>query len=394
MKKLILIALLSMAFITPTVAQNIVRYGDPRYLFNTISLSDLEISPWPGNPAYLLVPIFNNGTRYNVPNNTVIYGIAATMDIDEKINDSAGYTMYLYTVDNNNRLVCMDSITKYTYKKQYVYMAMNDTVLVESPVPCYEYYFSEPQIYQGPIYIGARKDSQYSGAFYTGIDRNRDQFWIWFDTVNFCVNHSFDDFWGGLFPIIQENIGCDAAVPEIREQGKEYVVLSWEMEGDSCQLSITPRDMPVDSGIVVDLQRTNYAVMGLDSGYYAARLRTQCHHHCLIHADTVVWSDWGEPLVFYFGSQDTTGGGIGIRLVETAPDCSITPNPAHGSATVQCSVGIMGVEVLSVKGETVMHKDVAGEQACTLDLTGLSKGIYIVQVTTPHGTATRKLAVE
>ncbi len=203
-------------------------------------------------------------------------------------------------------------------------------------------------------------------------------------------------WWGGLFPIIQpERIGCKA-VAEVSEKGEDYAVLAWDMDGDSCQLSITPYDMPFDPGTVIDLQNNTYTATGLDSGvYYAARLRTQCHHHCHIHADTVVWGNWGEPTLFYLGSQepDTTGS-LGIRQMSAEPSCSITPNPAHAIATVQCSAGIMGVEVLSVKGETVMHKDVAGEQACTLDLTGLSKGIYIVQITTPQGTATRKLAVE
>lgn len=403
MKKLIVIAFTCM-FMTHTMAQDIVRYGDSCYLFNTISINDLIASPWPGNPAYFMAPLFNYGTRYNVPDNTVIYGIAATMDIDEKINDSAGYTMYLYTVDNNNLIYLLDSITKYSYEKQYVYAAMNNTVLVESAVPCYEYYFSQPHLLQGPVYIGARKDSQYTGAFYSGYDMSRNQKWIWFDDTNaLSIVHIWDEFWGGLFPIIQENIGCDAAVPEIIELGEKDVLLAWEMEGDSCQLSITLRDMPVDSGMVIDLQSTDYTVMGLDSGYYAARLRTQCHHHCLIHADSLVWSDWGEPLVFYFGTPDTTGG-IGIRLVETAPDCSLTPNPAHVSVTVQCGEGIKRVELFTVKGERIETHSSGltatspnlGEElrSCSLDLTGLAKGIYIVQITTARGTAARKLAVE
>ena len=52
------------------------------------------------------------------------------------------------------------------------------------------------------------------------------------------------------------------------------------------------------------------------------------------------------------------------------------------------------VEVLTVKGERIMLRDMAGEPTCTLDLSGLAKGIYIVQVTTTQGTAARKLAVE
>ncbi len=198
-----------------------------------------------------------------------------------------------------------------------------------------------------------------------------------------------------MFPIIQpERIGCTAAVPEVIDRGEDNAVLSWDMEGDSCQLSIGPYDMPVDSGLVVNLRSNNYTATGLDSGvYYAAKLRTQCHHRCHIHADTVVWSDWGEPTLFYLGSQEPISG-IGIHSTVIEPSFSLTPNPTHGSVTVQCDEGIMEVEIISMKGESLQHHNAVGAQSCAIDLTGLNKGIYIVQITTPQGTAVRKLAVE
>jgi hypothetical protein len=386
-----LLLLLFVVFTMPAVSQNVVRYGDPCYLFNAINFSDIVISPYPGNPAYIQHCCFDYGTEYNVPDNTPIYGIAATLDIDKNITDSAGYTMYLYTVINGNNLVCLDSITKFSRETQYVYAAMNDTVLVESPVPCYEYFFSQPHVLQGTIYIGARRKGQNNqGSIYFGYDSRHMQRWVWLDAniVEIYMN-GLPNFWGCYFPIVmQENIECTASVPEVSEMREKECVLTWEMEGDSCQLSITPSDMPVDSGLVIDLQNNTYTISGLENGrYYAARLRTQCHHHCPIHSDTLVWSDWGTPTVFYFGTQ-------GIGAVAAAPEWNITPNPAHRSATVRCDEGIKSVELLSVKGEALLHKDMADEKACTLDLSGLSKGIYIVQITTPQGTAARKLAVE
>lgn len=55
---------------------------------------------------------------------------------------------------------------------------------------------------------------------------------------------------------------------------------------------------------------------------------------------------------------------------------------------------LQGVEVVSATGATVLSLDGGGAQACVLDLTGLAKGIYIVRITTPQGTAVQKLAVE
>ena len=153
-------------------------------------------------------------------------------------------------------------------------------------------------------------------------------------------------------------------------------------------------NQPIDSSSVLDLTDSSYTVTGLDTGiYYAARLRTQCHHRCHIHADTVVWSDWGALTLFYVGDQEPDTGGMGIRYAEPVPEVSLTPNPAHGSVTVRCEEGIRSVEVLTVKGERLMYQDVAGEKVCTLDLGGLAKGLYIVQVTTAQGTAASKLEV-
>ena len=202
-------------------------------------------------------------------------------------------------------------------------------------------------------------------------------------------------WWGFFFPIIQpERIGCEGAVAEVAERGDDYAVLEWAMECDSCQLSVSPYDMPADSGLVVDLTATSHTVSGLDSGvYYAARLRTQCRHHCHIHTDTVVWSDWGAPALFYLGSEEPDTSGIGIRRMEEPVEFCVTPNPARGTATVRCEAGVRGVEVVSATGATVLSLG-GGAQACVLDLAGLAKGVYVVRIATPLGTAAQKLAVE
>ncbi len=116
---------------------------------------------------------------------------------------------------------------------------------------------------------------------------------------------------------------------------------------------------------------------------YTLRIRSLCE------ADDQgqMWSAWSIPIQINHTS-------VGISYMEEEPVCSIMPNPAHGSATVQCDDGIRSVELLTVKGERILYQDMAGKQACTIDLTGLAKGIYIVQITTPQGTAARKLAVE
>ena len=148
------------------------------------------------------------------------------------------------------------------------------------------------------------------------------------------------------------------------------------------------------TGTVVTLAGNSHTVAGLDTGvYYAARVRTQCRHSCPIHTDTVVWSGWGAPTLFYLGSEEPDTNRLGIR--QAAPvEWSLTPNPARGTATVRCDGGMASVVLLSVKGDIVQRRELAGAEVCTLDLADLARGIYIVSIATPQGTAAQKLAVE
>lgn len=401
----------------PAVSQNVVRYGDSCYLFKEVNsnfiavfnYTTMEIMPY-GSTAF-------NGPSLKacVPNNEItVYGVAATMLLhpaDDTV--TSWYTAYLYR-DRDTYFELVDSSTAYSDKNMYQYYATHNGQFYEEYVPSLEFYFSKPHVMNESFAIGLKRKIHATSSPGDTIGV--------YEYVHACVTRADDErlfypdhspqlyygWWGGIFPIIQpERIGCEAAMVEVSERGEDYAVLAWDMEGDSCQLSIAPYDMPADSGRVVDLRSNGYTATGLDRGvYYAARLRTQCHHRCHIHADTVVWNSWGEPTLFYLGNQepDTTGG-VGIHRMVAETSFSITPNPAHGSVTVQCGEGIKKVELFTVKGErvnvthapalTATPSNLEGElRSCSLDLTGLARGIYIVQITTAQGTAARKLAVE
>ena len=381
-----LLLLLFVVFTMPAVSQNVVRYGDSCYLFNPISPSDCVVGLYPTSIHASNTALGSMIGYEYVMHGEKIYGIAATL----KWEKNTDVTVYLYRA-NGNYLEFVDSTSCYPGKTQFVYSAMYNNVLYEDTVPCYEFFFSQPHSIDDTIYIGATWNyDQSTTLMYCASDTTRSQHWTMLDTgtpIQYQIGASFH--WGGYFPIIQpEQVACTAPLADVNVLGGGRAELTWDMEGDSCQLSITPYGMPIDSGLVVDLTDNSYIATGLAGGgaYYVARLRTQCHHQCCAHADSLVWSDWGAPKVFRIGNQ-------GINGAEPV-DWSLTPNPAHGSATVRCDEGIRSVELLTLKGEILMQRDVAGEQTCTLDLTGLAKGIYIVQITTPQGTAARKLAVE
>jgi len=160
-----------------------------------------------------------------------------------------------------------------------------------------------------------------------------------------------------------------------------YVEWDAGVNDSAYEVSYGPQGTPPGEGTVYYTSIPQY-VQALDRNtHYDFYVRARCY------LDTTVWSAWSEPLHVHLASME-------INDAKEPFEWSLTPNPAHGNATVQCEAGMTSVELLTVKGERIMLRDMAREQTCTLDLAGLAHGIYIVQVTTAQGTATRKLSVE
>ncbi|MBS1664757.1 MAG: T9SS type A sorting domain-containing protein, partial [Bacteroidetes bacterium] len=75
----------------------------------------------------------------------------------------------------------------------------------------------------------------------------------------------------------------------------------------------------------------------------------------------------------------------------------ITPNPAHGTATL--SVGntsqAYSITVLNLGGQTVrQYMTTPGTTNIPMDLGGLSKGVYTIKVVSPTSVVTQKLLVQ
>ena len=188
-----------------------------------------------------------------------------------------------------------------------------------------------------------------------------------------------------LFPIIRLDGDTCPEVREVRytRVGNSAAIAQWDAGTNhrDWQFYIGPQgSLPNDEDAVTE-RAPHHLLNGLSpTTHYDVYVRARC----MFARDT--WSPWTGPIDFCLST-------LGVEGAE-AVDWSLTPNPAHGSATGRCEDGITEVELLDMKGETLLRRDVSGEQAYTLDLTGLAKGIYIVQITTSQGTAARKLAVE
>ena len=160
-----------------------------------------------------------------------------------------------------------------------------------------------------------------------------------------------------------------------------HVQWSLDVGHDLYEISYGPSGIQPGEGTVIQTTQSRIVLSPLDRNVqYDVYVRARCDF------DTSQWSPWSDALQVHLATY-------GVDEVEPMP-WSLTPNPAHGSATVRCEEGIRSVELLTLKGERILYQDIAGKQTCTLDLAGLSKGIYIVQITTPQGTAARKLAVD
>ncbi len=110
-----------------------------------------------------------------------------------------------------------------------------------------------------------------------------------------------------------------------------------------------------------------------------------------------------QTIVFLYAitePDDGTGGGSGsdTTLTITASDAaaryvSVQPNPAVDEARVLSSLGLERIEAYNAGGQKVYEGKAEGLEA-TLDVKGWPRGTYLLRITTPMGTVTKKLLVE
>lgn len=395
MRKIIVFLLVVPGLIT-LQAQDIVHHGDSCYLFNPSFESCITLNYYDTCAFLRHNGLWESVQQYTVSQPTLVYGIAVTMFRNSADTSTSGVPVKLY-INADTAFVPIDSILRYSKRTNFLYKALSrgTTDTVRSVSPCYEYYFREPHRMQGSFYVGYNFNvhlypiappDDYRNHFTAGIVLQNNQ--PWYNINNMMPQQQI--YWGCVFPIVQpERIGCEAPEAEVINRGADYAELAWDMDGDSCQLSVAPYNMPADSGQVVSMVGNSFTATGLDTNvYYAVRLRTQCHHSCPIHADTVVWSVWGAPTLFYLGSEEPDTTGIGIHDVDVPMSLNITPNPTTGALTVSCVVAIDEVELFDMQGRCALS-DKADCSTVVLDLKALPTGTYVLVAHTAKGLATR-----
>ncbi len=171
--------------------------------------------------------------------------------------------------------------------------------------------------------------------------------------------------------------------------------LAWNHQDSTLwQLQVFNADSIPDTSTFIDSLSVNMIVLtDLDTGItYAAHLRTLCT------ADTS--SGWTDTIQFRLpaptndpGDPNDPDDPTGIDSPQNSPIDLYThlyPNPATTSLTVISSFHLHKIEIFSADGRLILATPAKGVST-TVDISGLAPATYIVRVTTPSGTATKRL---
>ena len=211
----------------------------------------------------------------------------------------------------------------------------------------------------------------------------------WYRSCFSCYRTPAGNFWRHfplIVPIIDpdfDTVLCDA-VRDVRlaDSTDTTLTLMWtggnnvqwevqymEVNGTTVQTVSTAVPMVTLRGL---RERTNYMV----------RVRGMCEW------DTE-YGEWSGWLDVFTGAHHE--GPVSISNLERFTQ--LVPNPARGEVTVLSSYRLRRVVVYDLSGHAVLEQE-AGGLAATIGLGALSKGVYVVAIHTPAGTATKRLVVE
>lgn len=382
MKNNILSVLLCVMFALPATAQDTILPDTSCYL--TIQRQP-AVFVLQSQPTRAYVTDGMNGVGYGeyiLEKETTVYGIALTADRPADDKDSAGYTVYMYTVGDSNRMICLDSVKKYSRATQFMYAGSRGNIYAENVVPCYEYYFSQPHVMSAgdSLYFCARWDYSWMPMWhiYFGlddcfchyvIDLNR-------DTLFYAGTPGTSFWWGGIMPIIKQR--CDSC-PDVRNlryynQGNGTATVQWDSGANHQEwmLCYGPHGFAPDNAQAVLTTEPQVTFNGLsDTVHYDVYVRALCE--C---CPDDIMTDWTGPM-------DLCLSALGVDNTRV-PEVTLTPNPTDGRLKVRCGAWITAVELYDMQGHEVLTDKVSGTET-VLNLSALPKGTYILVAHTAKG---------
>ena len=385
-------------------AQDTIPFLDPCFCYPRLMV-DLENTTIPVDSIIKFPCDFESVTYINNrleqflnPKHNKIYGIAVASDdiIDNDFN--------LTAADGN--CVTIDSINNVNspfWKRMYY--DFTPIAYGGDVVPCYIFLFNNYITTPDTFYVGNNAPShEASWSFNTIVCL---QFYSYF--IN-CPQNGGPSRWGnldGIFPILE--LPCPKPwKPRIVSNNNGRTEIEWQ-PGDTAlyQLAFyTYMDdvLVFETDTLTDTTFTltdSIALAAMTDGRYKVRLRKVCDYSASAF-DTLVWSAWSEPQQFLYMNNPAGIEAMDVR----GPLFSMSPNPAKGLVTVEISTPPslpQGgkefqkalLEIVDMEGRVVLTRplDYSFSQEHTLDFSGLTPGVYLARLSTPQGSATRKLTI-
>lgn len=133
-------------------------------------------------------------------------------------------------------------------------------------------------------------------------------------------------------------------------------------------------------------------------------LRSQCHHTCAFHpTDTLVWGEWGSPILEVFGYRGLHGGDTIVHdtIVHDTVDIAVPglydampevyPNPASATLSVRLKDGgaPLRCDVCDLQGRLLIS---SGKE--TIDVSHLPQGTYLLKTVTPQGAFVTRFVIK
>ncbi len=194
---------------------------------------------------------------------------------------------------------------------------------------------------------------------------------------------------------------CDAVVENLRlvrrgeQYGRQTAVVAWDTVGSSTYAQVRWGRYTVDSLTSAVTLHDGYVgqaygadtlqIRGLDTGWYACRVRAVCEHECYYHDETD-YGDWSDTLYFYMSPPEPPEpDATAIAQAAATLQVRLAPNPVQHSLTVLTEqsddytievYNAMGVRMLTDKFTGTSHR---------MDVARLPRGHNILAIATRQG---------
>ena len=389
-------------FMDPCFGHQLLQeFLPPHTLFPTDTVLYYQLWLRPEGTKYI-----NHCNRYKVSYGANVCGIAITADscfLAQEVKCS------LLSYNDNDGFVYYDSINTesdiYRKKMYYDYNTINNYInydyVSSGIVPCYIFPFDKVTLCDTTLYAKIEVVNRHSETPFDGCDiyivRLADTSHIGDGNLDFAtLPGSGSGVGGGIFPVFQ--LPCPAPRVSVGTNFSGRVEFHWNPGGDTMlyQLAFHSADdgrLMFETDTLTDTTFTlvdSIAPAEMVNGRYEVRVRKACDYTGAPIANPLVWSDWSEPRTFNYMHRVE-----GIEDIESfGPQFTLSPNPAKGTVTVEGAAGVERVEIVDMEGRVVIGERPLAGSPSTVDISHLAPGVYLVRLSGPTGSATRKLVVE